>query len=73
MPAAALAPVSADGRTVGAPGVITGTRLLVNLYEPSQVERAAGLTWTAWLVRAELMPVEALEGAHPRKPPAVTE
>jgi len=25
------------------------------------------------LVRAELMPVEALEGAHPRKPPAVTE
>ena len=46
---------------------------MVNLYEPSQVERAAGLTWTAWLVRAELMPVEALEGAHPRKPPAVTE
>jgi hypothetical protein len=25
------------------------------------------------LVRAELMPVEALEGAHTRKPPAVTE
>ena len=40
---------------------------MVNLYEPSQVERAAGLTWTAWLVRAELMPVEALEGAHPRR------
>jgi pyruvate,water dikinase len=47
---------------------VTGTRLLVNLSEPSQVERAAALDVDGvGLVRAELMLVEALDGAHPRK------
>ncbi|HTX09215.1 MAG TPA: phosphoenolpyruvate synthase [Solirubrobacteraceae bacterium] len=65
VPAAALAP--ADGRVV-APAVLTGTRLLVNLSEPSQVERTAKLDVDGvGLVRAELMLVEALEGTHPRK------
>jgi pyruvate, water dikinase len=46
----------------------TGTRLLVNLSEPSQVERAASLDVDGvGLVRAELMLVEALGGVHPRK------
>lgn len=68
VPAAALAPASADGRLVRAPTVITGTRLLVNLSEPSQVERAASLDVDGvGLVRAELMLVEALGGVHPRK------
>ncbi len=42
-------------------------RLLVNLSEPSQVERAAALDVEGvGLLRAELMVLEALEGAHPR-------
>jgi pyruvate,water dikinase len=46
---------------------VTGTRLLVNLSEPSQVERAAQLPVDGvGLLRAELMLVEALDGAHPR-------
>jgi len=46
---------------------ITGTLLLVNLSEPSQVERAAALDVDGvGLVRAELMIAEALEGVHPR-------
>ena len=45
----------------------TGTRLLVNLSEPSQVERAAALEVDGvGLLRAELMVIEALEGTHPR-------
>jgi pyruvate,water dikinase len=53
-PAAAAAPV-------------TGTKLLVNLSEPSQVERAAALDVEGvGLLRAELMVIEALDGAHPR-------
>ena len=48
--------------------VITGTRLLVNLSEPSQVKRAAALAVDGvGLLRAELMIVEALDGVHPRK------
>jgi len=67
VPAAALAPVAMDGRIAAAP-VVTGTRLLVNLSEPSQVERAAKLDVDGvGLVRAELMLVEALDGTHPRK------
>ena len=47
--------------------VVTGTRVLVNLSEPSQVERAAGLEVDGvGLLRAELMLLEALEGTHPR-------
>ncbi len=48
-------------------GVVTGTRVLVNLSEPSQLERVAGLDVDGvGLLRAELMVVEALEGVHPR-------
>ena len=68
VPAAALAPAAANGRMLAVPPVVTGTRLLVNLSEPSQVERAAALDVDGvGLVRAELMLVEALDGAHPRK------
>ena len=43
------------------------TKLLVNLSEPSQVERAAALDVEGvGLLRAELMVIEALEGRHPR-------
>jgi pyruvate, water dikinase len=45
--------------------VVTGTRLLVNLSEPSQVERAAALDVDGvGLLRAELMIVD---GTHPRQ------
>ncbi len=59
-PVAAEAPVA-----VAAP--VTGTKVLVNLSEPSQLKRAAALpTDGCGLLRAELMVVEALEGVHPR-------
>ena len=46
---------------------VTGTRVLVNLSEPSQLERVADLDVDGvGLLRAELMVVEALEGTHPR-------
>ena len=46
---------------------VTATKLLVNLSEPSQVERAAALDVDGvGLLRAELMVLEALEGKHPR-------
>ncbi len=49
----------------GAP--VTATQLLVNLSEPSQIERAASLPVEGCgLLRAELMVIEALEGRHPR-------
>jgi pyruvate,water dikinase len=45
----------------------TGTALLLNLSEPSQVAQAAALDVDGvGLLRAELMVIEALEGAHPR-------
>jgi pyruvate,water dikinase len=48
--------------------IVTGTRLLVNLSEPSQVQRAAAMDVDGvGLLRAELMIVEALDGVHPRK------
>ena len=51
----------------GAAGPVTGTKLLVNLSEPSQLERVAGLDVDGvGLLRAELMVVEALDGVHPR-------
>jgi pyruvate, water dikinase len=51
----------------GAAGVVTGTRILVNLSEPSQLERVAALDVDGvGLLRAELMVVEALDGVHPR-------
>jgi pyruvate, water dikinase len=49
----------------GAP--VTATQLLVNLSEPSQIDRAASLPVEGCgLLRAELMVIEALEGRHPR-------
>ena len=61
--AAAVAP----SPPAAAPAV-TATRLLVNLSEPSQVDRAAALPVDGvGLLRAELMVIEALEGVHPRK------
>jgi pyruvate,water dikinase len=47
--------------------VVTGTKVLVNLSEPSQLERVAGHAVDGvGLLRAELMVVEALDGVHPR-------
>ena len=46
---------------------VTGTRILVNLSEPSQLERVASLDVDGvGLLRAELMVIEALGGVHPR-------
>ncbi len=46
---------------------MTATKLLVNLSEPSQVERASALEVEGvGLLRAELMVLEALDGKHPR-------
>ncbi len=51
----------------GAGPPVTATKLLVNLSEPSQVARAAALPVEGvGLLRAELMILEALGGAHPR-------
>jgi pyruvate,water dikinase len=65
---AAAAPeraVTAPRATAAAP--VTATKLLVNLSEPSQIERAAALDVDGvGLLRAELMVLEALEGVHPR-------
>jgi pyruvate, water dikinase len=59
-PAAALV-------TRAAPAAATATSLLLNLSEPSQVERAAQLDVDGvGLLRAELMLLEALDGKHPR-------
>ena len=56
-----------DGGGVLPPGPVTATQLLVNLSEPSQIERAAKLDVEGvGLLRAELMVIEALEGRHPR-------
>ena len=53
--------------TASAAAPVTATKLLVNLSEPSQVERAAALDVEGvGLLRAELMVLEALEGKHPR-------
>jgi pyruvate,water dikinase len=46
---------------------VTATALLLNLSEPSQVARVAGLDVDGvGLLRAELMLLEALDGKHPR-------
>ncbi|MBN1530023.1 MAG: phosphoenolpyruvate synthase [Thermoleophilaceae bacterium] len=64
-PAAAAGPSAAEG-TGGPP--VTATRLLVNLSEPSQVDRAAAMPVDGvGLLRAELMILEALGGVHPRR------
>jgi pyruvate,water dikinase len=59
-----------EGEARAAPaaaGPVTGTKILVNLSEPSQLKRVAALNVDGvGLLRAELMVVEALEGVHPR-------
>jgi pyruvate, water dikinase len=65
--AAPAAPAPSASATASA-APVTATRLLVNLSEPSQVERAAALDVDGvGLLRAELMILEALEGTHPRR------
>jgi len=65
--AAPAAPAGAAATVAASAAPVTGTALLVNLSEPSQVERAAQLPVDGvGLLRAELMVLEALEGAHPR-------
>jgi len=62
-------PSAAEATSVGAAPAapVTGTKVLVNLSEPSQLERVARLPVDGvGLLRAELMVVEALEGVHPR-------
>jgi pyruvate,water dikinase len=64
-PVAAVSPITTAA--VAAPAPVTATKLLVNLSEPSQVDRAAALdTEGVGLLRAELMVIEALDGRHPR-------
>ena len=59
--------VRAVATRVDATAPTTGTKLLVNLSEPSQVPRAAALDVDGvGLLRAELMVLEALDGAHPQ-------
>jgi pyruvate,water dikinase len=66
-PATQAAPASAPTTASSGP-LVTGTRLLLNLSEPSQVQKAAALDVDGvGLLRAELMIVEALDGTHPRK------
>jgi pyruvate,water dikinase len=66
-PEAASAAPAAPAGAVTSAHIVTGTRLLLNLSEPSQVERCAHLDVDGvGLLRAELMVLEALEGKHPR-------
>jgi len=55
------------GAPAAAPRPVTATKLLVNMSEPSQAQRAAALDVDGvGLLRAELMVLEALGGDHPR-------
>ena len=65
-PGAASPAGQAAGATTGA-ALVTATQILVNLSEPSQVERVKGLPVDGvGLLRAEMMVLEALAGDHPR-------
>ncbi len=65
-PLAETAPAAPHAAPGGA-GTITATELLVNLSEPSQVDRVKDLPVDGvGLLRAELMVLEALDGDHPR-------
>jgi pyruvate,water dikinase len=62
-----VAPEPPQATRAGA-AATTGTALLLNLSEPSQVDHAAGLDVDGvGLLRAELMVIEALDGVHPRR------
>jgi pyruvate,water dikinase len=71
--ARASEPAHADGTAAASAAAarpvaaVTATQILVNLSEPSQVERVKGLPADGvGLLRAELMVLEALAGDHPR-------
>ena len=56
-----------NGRSPAPVGSVTATQILVNLSEPSQVQRVKGLPVDGvGLLRAEMMVLEALAGDHPR-------
>ncbi len=60
-------PAAPSAKPAAVAAAATATKLLVNLSEPSQVERAAALDVEGvGLLRAELMVLEALDGKHPR-------
>ncbi|HET7485547.1 MAG TPA: phosphoenolpyruvate synthase [Solirubrobacterales bacterium] len=66
-PVAPSAAETASAAAAAPAAPVTGTKVLVNLSEPSQLERVASLSVDGvGLLRAELMVVEALEGVHPR-------
>lgn len=71
LPGTTAGPVVPPAAAAPAPGPAasaTGTLLLVNLSEPSQAQRAAGLPVDGvGLLRAEMMLLEALDGTHPRE------
>ncbi|WP_217914185.1 phosphoenolpyruvate synthase [Miltoncostaea marina] len=66
-PSAPSAPARPAPRpAAGGGAAVTGTRVLLNLSEPSRAAAAAALDADGvGLVRAEMMLLEALEGAHP--------
>jgi pyruvate, water dikinase len=65
--ATTMSPPSRSEEQAAAGPLVTGTKLLVNLSEPSQLSRVADLDIDGvGLLRAELMVVEALGGVHPR-------
>jgi pyruvate, water dikinase len=65
---AAATPIErAEVPEAAAPSQPLRTKLMVNLSEPSQLERVKGMNVDGvGLLRAELMVVEALDGEHPR-------
>jgi pyruvate, water dikinase len=64
---AGLASAQSRGAAATSAFEVTATRLLVNLSEPSQAQRTAALPVDGvGLLRAELMVLEALDGAHPK-------
>lgn len=66
--AAPRTPAAVTGPARAPAGPVTGTRLLVNLSEPSQIATAAALDVEGvGLLRAELLVLEALDGVHPRR------
>ncbi|HEY7934169.1 MAG TPA: phosphoenolpyruvate synthase [Solirubrobacteraceae bacterium] len=65
-PSARSAPRTAVAASADA-GAVTATQILVNLSEPSQVDRVKDLPVDGvGLLRAEMMVLEALAGDHPR-------
>ena len=65
---AAPAGAATSGAAPAGAAPVTATKLLVNLSEPSQAQSTAMLDVDGvGLLRAELMVIEALDGAHPKQ------